>query len=266
MHETLTTAARTKASPLHGLASAVAFLTRIPLHRHSANPQAFTLSAAAVWFPFVGAGVGGFTGGIIWLAAHVWSIWPAVVLGLACEALLTGALHEDALADFCDAFGGGWTRDDVLRILDDSRVGSYGVLGLTLAVLLRAGWLASLPSGQLIAVAMASATLGRWAMLPAMAALLPVAGRQSLAEQVGRAIGGREVLLGSLLAMPGLFWMGWFAPLRLVSALAVLMVLVPAVVSYVRRRIGGLTGDCLGALCYLAQLGVLACAASGCGP
>jgi adenosylcobinamide-GDP ribazoletransferase len=248
-----------------GLISAIQFLTRIPLSR-PADHEAFNLSAAAAWFPLVGAAIGLTTGGVIWLAAHVWSAWPAVVLGLVCEALLTGALHEDALADVCDGFGGGWTREDVLRILDDSRVGSYGALGLCLAVLLRIGLLASLAPGQIIAAAMASATLGRWAMLPAMAALETVPGRSSLAEQPGRKLGGRQVFVGSMLALPGVLPMAWLMPVRLVCAGAMLLLLVPAAVLYFRRRLGGLTGDCLGALCYLAQLGVLACAAAGWAP
>jgi adenosylcobinamide-GDP ribazoletransferase len=252
-----------KPRPLRGLSSALRFLTRIPLPPSAANHDTFMLSEAAVWFPLVGAGIGLATGGIIWLAAQVWPVWPAVVFALACEALLTGALHEDALADVCDAFGGGWTRDDVLRILDDSRLGSYGVLGLALGVLLRAAWLASLPPGQWVAAAMASAALGRWAMLPAMAALPSVPGRHSLAEQRGGKLASRAVLWGSLLALPGVLPMAWLEPLRLVCAGGILMLLVPAGVGYFRRRIGGITGDCLGGLCYLAQLIVLACAAAG---
>ncbi|HEX3658676.1 MAG TPA: adenosylcobinamide-GDP ribazoletransferase [Pirellulales bacterium] len=255
------TTSRRASHPLRGLISAVQFLTRIPISTPA--DETFDLAAAAAWFPLVGAAIGLTTGGVIWLAAHVWSAWPAVVLGLVCEALLTGALHEDALADVCDGFGGGWTRDDVLRIFEDSRVGSYGVLGLCLAVLLRADLFASLAPGNVVAAAMASATLGRWAILPAMAALAPIAGRSSLAEQSSHKLGGRQVLFGSLLALPGVLPMAWLLPVRLVCAGAVLLLLVPMAAAYFRRRLGGLTGDCLGALCYLAQLGVLASAAAG---
>ena len=111
------------------------------------------------------------------LAGRFWPIGLAVVIGLAFEALLTGAFHEDAVADFCDAFGGGWTRDDILRILKDSRVGSFGALGLILAVALRGGAIATLETDRLIAAVTASAALGRWAILPG---------------DVGAAAGGRS--------------------------------------------------------------------------
>ena len=119
--------------------TAVQFLTRVPLpggmNRPGADPA--LLGHCPLFFPLVGGLVGAAAGGVLWAAAHVWPPPVAIVLALIAEALLTGAFHEDAVADACDAFGGGWTRDDVLRILKDSRVGSYGALGLGLAVALR---------------------------------------------------------------------------------------------------------------------------------
>ncbi len=120
------------------------------------------MTEAVAWFPFVGALIGLATALVVSGADLLWPPAIAVLVALACEAVLTGAFHEDAVADCCDAFGGGWTRDDVLRILKDSRVGSYGVLGLGLAVALRATGIAALPGETLFPVVIASATLGRW--------------------------------------------------------------------------------------------------------
>ena len=175
--------------------------------------------------------------------------------------MLTGAFHEDAVADCCDAFGGGWTRDDVLRILKDSRVGAFGVVGLGLAVALRGGATAALPAGRLAAAVVASAALGRWAILPAMALLPPSpTGPASAATSAARSARG---------AWPsGRCWRRWAAcrwpwiiPGRL--ALMVLAVggLMLAVVRYVRRRLGGMTGDCLGFLAYAGQVAALLVAA-----
>jgi adenosylcobinamide-GDP ribazoletransferase len=149
---------------LQALFAAVQFLTRLPVPGRflGANRDGAPLQYATIYFPLVGALIGLATYATIWLAAHIWPIWVAVLFGLIIEALLTGGLHEDALADCCDALGGGWTRADVLRILDDSRLGTYGVLGLTLAVLLRAGSLASVDAGFLLPSLVASAALGRW--------------------------------------------------------------------------------------------------------
>lgn len=246
--------------------AAVQFLTRIPVRPQwlvASEWQAATpLSRAMMFIPLVGAFIGLATGGVIWLGARVWPPGIAVAIGLAVEALLTGALHEDALADFCDAFGGGWTREDVLRILDDSRVGSYGALGLVLGVLLRYSALVALSPDELVAAAMASAALGRWAMLWALAWLPPIAGRSSLADAAGRQMGPAQVLGGGLLALPALLPLVWIAPACAVAGTMGVVLLAGGLVSYVRRRIGGITGDCLGALCYAAQLLVLlACAA-----
>jgi adenosylcobinamide-GDP ribazoletransferase len=243
--------------------TAVQFLTRIPVpaawQRGKNSRQAPALQQAVIYFPLVGTLIGLATGLVIWLGAHLWPLGVAVIVGLAIEALLTGALHEDALADFCDAFGGGSTREDVLRIIDDSRVGSYGALGLMLGVLLRAGALASIEQGHVIAAVMASATLGRWAMLWAMAALPPIAGRQSLAEDAGRQMQTDQVLWGGLLAVPGLLPLAWLSLASTALAIVGVVLLAIAFTAYVRRRIGGITGDCLGCLCYLGQLLVLLC-------
>lgn len=248
--------------------AAVQFLTRIPVPAHwltsvavGADPADTgtrpTLARTATYFPLVGTLIGLSTGLVIWLTAHLWPLGVAVILGLAFEALLTGALHEDALADFCDAFGGGWTREDVLRILEDSRIGSFGALGLLIGVLLRAGALASMERGHVIAALMASATLGRWAALWAMAALPPLAGRRSLAEDADQQMQTEQVMAGAALAIPGLIPLAWNHPGSLALAIAGVVLIAVGFTAYVRRRIGGITGDCLGCLCYLGQVWVL---------
>lgn len=248
-----------------GLILAVQFLTRIPTpqvdlsdddERHDA------LGRATAYFPLVGAMIGLATGATILACSRVWPTWLAVAIGLAFEARLTGAFHEDAVADFCDAFGGGWTRDDVLRILKDSRLGTYGTLGLGLAVALRGGALASLPAGGLLAASAASACLGRWAVLPAMWALPPLTDRQSLSRDVGRRLGPGRVAFGTVLALPGCAAFAIAEPLRMATALATILLAATWLVRYVRRRLGGMNGDSLGFLCYFAQILVLlaACA------
>ena len=102
---------------------AVRFLTRLPLPE-GRPVEGHELPAAAAFFPLVGLGIGAVTAGVVLAADALWSLWIAVGLSLVVEAWLTGALHEDAVADFFDAFAGGWTREDVLRILKDSRLGS----------------------------------------------------------------------------------------------------------------------------------------------
>src|SRR3546814_1620129 len=103
--------------------------------------------------------VGAITAGVMVAAEQVWPRIVAVVLALIVEVRLTGAFHEDAVADFCDAMGGGHTRDDKLRIFRDSRIGSYGALGLLLAVGLKAALLVVLPTPILAAALIASGAI-----------------------------------------------------------------------------------------------------------
>jgi len=146
--------------------------------------------------------------------------------------------------------------------MKDSRIGSFGALGLLLAVGLRVTSLASLEPAHLILTTMASAALGRWAILLLMATVPPVPKRDSLAKDVGEQIGGREVAIGSLLALPGIVGYAMHDPQRLVIGLFAVIVITFVWGRYVRWRIGGVTGDCLGAICYAAQVTVLlaACA------
>jgi adenosylcobinamide-GDP ribazoletransferase len=239
---------------------AVQFLTRLPTPKVAMGDEAQRckiLGRSVAYFPLVGALIGAMTGATIRLGGQFWPIGLAIVIGLAFEALLTGAFHEDAVADFCDAFGGGWTRDDILRILKDSRVGSFGALGLILALALRGGAIAAIETDRLIAAVTASAALGRWAILPAMWALPPAADRKSLSRDISRQIGSKRLVLGTLMAVPGCSWLAFISPGRLAVGCAASVVLIAWLVRYVRRRLGGMNGDCLGFLCYASQVVVL---------
>ncbi|MBY0512339.1 MAG: adenosylcobinamide-GDP ribazoletransferase [Gemmataceae bacterium] len=249
----------------HTFVTAVQFLTRVPLPggMNRPDPDLTLLRAAVVYFPLVGGLVGLFTGSVVWAASLVWPPVVAVALGLAAEALLTGGFHEDAVADCCDAFGGGWTRDDVLRILKDSRVGSFGALGLGLALLLRGGCLLSLPAGALMPAVVASAAIGRWAVLVLMRAVPPVPHREGLSKDVGERIGLRELLVGSLFTLIALFAFAWLKPVAAVMGVVAVVAVTLAWGWYVRRRIGGVTGDVLGTACYLGQCVLLLAATGG---
>ncbi|HWB13766.1 MAG TPA: adenosylcobinamide-GDP ribazoletransferase [Pirellulales bacterium] len=240
--------------------AAVQFLTRLPVPtRFLANCDAAPLERATIYFPLVGSLIGLTTGTTIWLASHAWPIWLAALVGLAVEALLTGGLHEDGLADCCDALGGGWTRADVLRILDDSRVGTYGVLGLAIALAMRAGSLASLDGDLLLPSVVASAAIGRWAMVMAMAWLAPVADRPSLSRLAGRQTFAIQVLWGGLLTLASSLPLAVLSPERFAASVAATLAITAWFVYYLRFRIGGMTGDCAGAICCVSQVAVLLC-------
>ena len=172
--------------------TAVQFLTRIPVpggetRDLSTFPE--DIKRGLQFFPVIGAGVGALTALALLIFDSVLPLPLAVIAALAVEARLTGAFHEDAVADFCDAFGGGWTRDEVLRILKDSRIGSYGALGLVLAVALRAGGLIALDSvWSAVAALVIAGMMARLVILAVMAVVPPVAAREGLRQ--GRRAGG----------------------------------------------------------------------------
>ena len=171
---------------------------------------------------------------------------------LAVEARLTGAFHEDAVADFCDAFGGGWTREEVLRILKDSRIGSYGALGLLFAIALRAGGLIAMADPWKAAMALViSGAMGRLVILAVMALVPPVPARDGLAKDVGQVADWKAFGLGVFWSAPTLFlavlhdWIGIVLAVLLIAGFLVWYR------AYLIRRIGGVTGDCLGFAAYV---------------
>lgn len=236
---------------------ALALLTRLPLPK--LPDRAFDHQARATWaFPLVGLVVGTLAA-LPGLAAYSLGLPPVAAAGLVLvtQIMITGAMHEDGLADTADGFWGGWTWDRRLEIMKDSVIGTYGVLALILAIGLRWSALASLDPGLLVPALVAADTLSR-AVLPVMMTCLPNARDGGLSASVGRPSGSvSAVALGLGVGVLGLmvgaaFWLSLIAALLGALSIAVLA----------QGRIGGQTGDVLGATQQIAQilvvLGVLA--------
>lgn len=240
---------------------AVQFLTRIPVPglNHLTGEQArYGLSRSVIWFPLVGALVGVITAAVLVGSAHIWPRAIAVIIALAIEARLTGAFHEDAVADFCDAFGGGYDPESTHRIMKDSRIGSYGALGLVLAVGLRAAVLIALPQDVIIIAIIASACFGRLLAVAVMALVTPAVTQEGgLAKDVGNRTNVKDLIWASLIAAPVI---GLFAYWHIVAALLALAGAALFILWFralLLRRLGGSTGDCLGFAAYAGQLIVL---------
>ena len=230
--------------------SAFALLSRLPLPNHQGT------GAASAWaWPLVGAVLGGF--GAALASAALWlGVTPGVtaVLVLALGAMLTGGLHEDGLSDTADGLYGGWTKARRLEIMKDSRVGSYGVLALVLVTLARWSALtALLVFGGHWAALVATGALSRAPMAMIMA-LLPNARGEGLSHATGRpSQTAALVALGLATALAALL-VGWTAlPMAAAALGAGVLLSVSAL-----RRIGGQTGDILGASQQLAEVACLA--------
>lgn len=244
----------------HDLAIALIFLTRLPV-RTSAPWKKDDLAGSVVMFPLVGMVVGTI-GATIYASSNALGLPPflAASITLALLIVVTGALHEDGLADIADGFGGGETKEDKLRIMRDSRLGSYGTLALALGLVLRIGALAALADPWIVGSALiATSTLSRATMPPAMT-FMPQARDNGLAAKAGRPHPGRStaaILLALAIACICLS-LGQVVAVLMATALCSGLLLCIA-----QRQIGGITGDVMGALQQSTEIiGLLALVAA----
>ncbi|WP_084438265.1 adenosylcobinamide-GDP ribazoletransferase [Niveispirillum irakense] len=246
-----------RAAPLAEFTAALIFLTRLPIRWRGEWPADLDRRALA-WFPIVGALIGAAGGLAYWGLTLLGLTAPlAAVVTVAGLSLLTGALHEDGLADVADGFGGGRDREAKLSIMKDSRVGTYGALALILAAAARIGALATLADPRLVGLALIGAHGFSRGLLPAMKLLLPDARQNGVSANQGRPDKARPfvaALIGFSFATTVL------AKLHLPSGLVSLSVMAACVVALVllgrlaRRQIGGVTGDVLGAGQQVAEI------------
>lgn len=238
---------------------AVQFLTRLPvpiLARLSPEQAATGLARAMAWLPLVGTLIGGVTAGVFVVAGWFWPPLVAAIVALVVEALLTGAFHEDAVADFCDAFGGTASGERALTIMKDSRIGSYGALGLGLTVLLRIAVIVALPAPVAAAAIIGAATAGRLCAVTLAAIVAPVGSGAGMAVRAGRMPPDR-LALAMLLALPGLAPILSLRPGASGAAIGAMFLLLLWLRRFLLARIGGSTGDCLGFAAAMGQLALL---------
>lgn len=239
---------------------ALQFLTRVPVPLGAAwQPE--WLQQCARHFPGVGLLVGGFGAGVLAGAAALWPLPVAVLLSMAATVWLTGAFHEDGLADTCDGLGGAVSREKALQIMKDSRIGTYGAAALLLVLLLKAALLLALAQVTLAVALVALPLAHAWSRGAAvlLLRLLPYAGdagqakAKPLAQGIatpGLAVAGLWMLLALVVAAT------WLPLPALLVALAALAMGVAGMARWLRRRLGGFTGDTLGAAQQLCELAI----------
>lgn len=229
---------------------AAVFLTRLPLPPLQSYSDD-KLSASARYFPWVGLLVGAVAAFSVLLFQHLFD-QPvlAVVLSTVVTCLLTGAFHEDGFADFCDGFGGGWEREQVLAIMKDSRLGTYGAIGLFAMLSVKVLSLSALPLGMLPAVMLLGHSTSRLLAISLMLDLEYVR-EQGKSKPLAVGVLPRDLVFA---AVPTLVLMLSLPLSAMVCSVLLLLVLRWWLMAYLRRRIGGYTGDCLGAAQQLAEV------------
>ena len=236
---------------MRSLRLAVGFLTAIPVGIGEQEPMA--MGKAIPWFPVVGAGIGALVGGVAWFATIWLSPVVGAVLAVIAGLLLTRGFHEDGLADTADGFGGGWSPEERMAIMKDSRIGTYGGLALVATVLVRVLLIAELPRDDVVLASIATHTLARSGVLVLMmfvrqaktdglgASYLENSPRWSLALGTAVGIGLASAAVG-VAVLPALVAVGITT-----GGMGLLAV----------RKIRGLSGDVLGAAEQLSEAGVL---------
>ena len=236
------------------IATAFQFLTRVPIPTFVWSPDG--LSRSAKFFPLVGLAIGTAAAILhLWLSPHFPTGMVSMLIVLF-TVLVTGGLHEDGLADVADAFGGGRNRDQILSILKDSRIGTYGAIALIFSVASRVLLLAVIPGNKFARYVISAQVLCRWTILP-LGLMLPAARkREGQGARLAKRISFMSVTAGTLIA----FGLAIFL-LRMDSVGPVLFVLLLTLFSglYYRWRIEGITGDCFGATIQLAEVAVYVC-------
>lgn len=239
---------------------ALQFFTRLPIPRWVGFETSW-LHHASRYFPLVGLVVATICAAVYALAAWLWPAPVAVLLATAAGIYATGAFHEDGFADMCDGFGGGMTRERVLEIMKDSRIGAYGAIGIVCLLGLKCLTLSMLPPGAAIAAFFLAHPLSR---LTAAALIwqLDYARAEGKAKPMAQQMSGAEFAIAALTtAIPALLMGGaGYLPWMAIVAGAFAAALAGAwLARQFIRRLGGYTGDCLGAVQQVSEAAIYLC-------
>lgn len=237
---------------LHRFFNALGFYTRIPCPAwvDYSNEQ---LNRATLFFPLIGYIVASACFAVFYAFSTILNPELAILLSMVFGILLTGAFHEDGFADLCDGFGGGWTQADVLRIMKDSRLGTYGVIGLCSILAIKWQALVSLLPWMFISLLIAHSLSRAWAISLMM--LLPYAQEDlvSKSKPIARQWHRWDMVGAWIFAVLPLFLVPWWVALS-VLALGALHTLWIA--PWYQARLKGYTGDALGAAQQIHEISI----------
>jgi adenosylcobinamide-GDP ribazoletransferase len=242
---------------------ALQFFTRLPIPAW-VGFEANWLQHASRYFPLVGCVVAAIAAAVYVAAALVLPAPVAAVLSTAASIYLTGAFHEDGFADTCDGLGGGLTRERVLEIMKDSRIGAYGAIGIVCMLAAKLSALAMLPPRVAVGALFLAHPFSRLAAASLIWKLDYVRG-EGKAKPLAQQMTSAEfaiALLSALLPVPVLLGSGWIAVDAVLAALLAALLAAVWLGRKLHKRLGGYTGDCLGAVQQVAEvfiyIGVLA--------
>jgi adenosylcobinamide-GDP ribazoletransferase len=227
--------------------TAVLFFTRIPIHFETFNE--LDLNKATRFFPLVGILVGTVGAIIFYIFQPLLPLSIAVLVSMVATILLTGAFHEDGLADAADGLGGGWTKEQVLTIMVDSRIGSYGAIALVMALLMKHQALVEQSANFIPIALIAGHGLSRLCAVFVMYTQEYVKSHGK-SKPLATKISIHELIIAMFFGLAPLFFIGKSCLIALLFVF-----IVWRWFSYkIKSRIGGYTGDCLGAMQQITEI------------
>lgn len=229
---------------MKGFLAALMMFTRLPLWRVVQVDKTYFTEAIKYW-PLIGFVTGATTAITLWVASGLLPALPACVLAILARLLLTGALHEDGLADFIDGFGGGKSKENILSIMKDSHIGCYGTIGLVGYFLLYVSLLSVFDAMEALAIVFAADCFSK----------LCAAVMINTLSYVRKEEESKVSLLYKKIGMPAFIVVGIISviPLFFISDRLITLAIIPTILAavclhrYLKRKIGGYTGDCCGA-------------------
>ncbi|HSZ15384.1 MAG TPA: adenosylcobinamide-GDP ribazoletransferase [Solirubrobacteraceae bacterium] len=247
---TVAAVARRPFRPWSGLAGAITFLTVVPMPSAAVGDAG--LGSAAVWFPVVGAAVGALVGGVRVLGGHVLGAGVSSALALTVLVAVTGALHQDGLADTADGIGArGGGRARRLAAMRDSSTGVFGVLALIAWALLLFTTVSALDGDRALRALVVACALGRWAALVHAATTSP-----ARADGLGASLHMGRVALGVATGVALIVALAVGGLVAGAAAVAAGIVVAALSAGFARNTLGGRTGDTLGATVAVVEVAV----------
>lgn len=236
---------------LYRVVAALMFFTRLPLWRLFHVDAGYFKRVVPLW-PITGWLTGGMMGGVFWLSSMVFPVSLSALFAVASRLLLTGALHEDGFADFCDGFGGGTSRDRTLRIMKDSHIGTYGVIGLIIYYLTLLTAVTSLPASIIPSALLCGDVFCKF-IASNIINVLPYARKEEEAKNklTYSKMSVLDFLLATVSGMAALLWLP--DPLLILAGIAPILTSL-FLFCWMKKRLNGYTGDCCGATFIIGEL------------
>lgn len=231
--------------------TALAFYTRIPCYKFC-DYSAENIRDCVKFLPVIGWIVGAFSGLVFMLSLYIFPATIAILLSMISTILLTGAFHEDGFADFCDGFGGGFGKEQILRIMKDSTVGAYAVIGTICILALKYLTLFNINYKTLPIILIAAHSISRFNSITIIFTHEYVRKNDNTGKSHEKAekYSLFSIIIMLLLALFPMFLLD----LKYLLILIPIFIIRQLFASYIKRKIGGYSGDCLGALQQISEV------------